>query len=59
MPAIVPADTSRPKTPICPTCAKPMRLVSSEPIAPYINLRRAKFGCECGHLSDAMLAEEN
>jgi len=34
-----------------------MRLISAEPAEPYANLRQAKFECDCGRSSQAMVAD--
>src|SRR5262249_51390986 len=44
--------------PLCPSCGKVMHFVSAVPITPYINLRRAKFECNCGTNKDALVADD-
>jgi len=34
-----------------------MRLISAEPAEAYENLKRAKFECDCGRSSQAMVAD--
>jgi hypothetical protein len=41
-----------------PTCTKPMRLVTAEPLTPYTNIQHAKFECDCGFSSDALIADQ-
>jgi hypothetical protein len=36
-----------------------MRLVAAEPITPYSNLSHVKFQCDCGHTSDALVADKD
>jgi hypothetical protein len=36
-----------------------MRLVAAEPVTPYSNLQHAKFECDCGFTSDALLADKD
>jgi hypothetical protein len=54
-----PDPTFLPHVPICPTCTKSMRLVTAEPITPYINLKHAKFECDCGFTSDGLIADRD
>ena len=43
--------------PVCSVCGTPMRLISAEPAEAYENLKRAKFECDCGRSSQAMVAD--
>jgi hypothetical protein len=57
VPPIQPANA--PKTPTCPACDKPMRLVSAVPAMMYRNLKQAHFECDCGWKSDALIADKD
>jgi hypothetical protein len=37
-----------PKTPICPACGKPMRLVEVDANPNYTNIDQWSYACECG-----------
>src|SRR5262245_62482803 len=44
---------SRPPPPVCPHCAKPMRIAVAEPDKDNINLRREIYACDgCGRASE-------
>lgn len=43
----------------CPSCAKPMRLVSAVPATIYPNLKQAKFRCDCGWISDVLVPDKD
>jgi hypothetical protein len=36
-----------------------MRLVTAEPLTPYVNLKHAKFQCDCGFTRDALVADKD
>jgi|EndMetStandDraft_7_1072992.scaffolds.fasta_scaffold2301651_1 hypothetical protein len=36
-----------------------MRLVAAEPLRRYTNIQHATFECDCGHTSDAMMADKD
>jgi hypothetical protein len=45
------------RPPECPTCRKPMQLEDMLPHEKYVNLRHAKFVCECGRRSETLVAD--
>jgi len=45
--------------PVCELCGKAMRFVSASPLAPYVNLKQAKFECDCGATRVALLADND
>ena len=53
------AKAAHPKTPICPTCAKPMRVQSSAPDRTYHNLQQVIFVCDCGRTTEVIVADMN
>jgi len=59
MQATQPANTLLPQTPICPTCAKLMRLEKSMPDETYDNLHHIVFVCDCGRTSDQLVTHSD
>jgi hypothetical protein len=57
MPTIrVPDPAPGPKAPLCSACGRPMRLESSEPSIPYVNLDHFNYVCDCGETTDKLIA---
>jgi len=61
MPTVGASDPTRPclQAPLCPVCGKGMRLESSEPSTPYINLDEFKYVCDCGRTASKIVANAN
>jgi C4-type Zn-finger protein len=54
-----PDQPTPPRSPVCPHCNRPMRLVAATPDTPFKNIKRATFECDCGRTGDAMLADKD
>jgi len=59
MPSVPSGDPPPIKSPICPSCNKPMRFESAVPDKTYPNLRHARFVCECGRSTDQLIADQD
>jgi len=60
MPAVHESDSpSNAKCPTCPRCSQPMRLVSTQPATKYVNVNQAHYVCDCGEVSDLLVADTN
>src|SRR5262249_24286967 len=60
MPAVHESDSSpNPKSPTCPRCGAPMRLVSTQPATKYVNVHQARYVCDCGAASDKLIADDS
>jgi hypothetical protein len=49
-------QTSFPRSPICPTCGKGMRLQGSSPAIRYPNLDQLRYACDCGGTAEKTVA---
>jgi lysyl-tRNA synthetase class I len=49
-------QTSFPRSPICPTCGKVMRLQGSSPAIRYPNLDQLRYACDCGGTAEKTVA---
>ena len=47
------------RPPVCPDCDIPMRLESGLPDTRYVNIRHMIFTCDCGRISDQMIADSD
>jgi hypothetical protein len=54
--AIAAEQTSFPRSPICPTCGKVMRLQGSSPAIRYPNLDQLRYACDCGGTAEKTVA---
>ena len=43
--------------PACPSCGKAMRMVGAMPATSYRNLNRFNFECDCGEITDRLVAD--
>jgi hypothetical protein len=57
MPQIHQPDPPPTHPPVCPDCLRPMRLSTTEPKAENANLRHGLFVCDCGRISDQLVAK--
>ena len=44
------------RPPVCPDCRIPTRFVASEPDRTNSSIRHVMFVCDCGRISDQMVA---
>jgi hypothetical protein len=47
------------RAPVCPTCEQRMRLKSAQADRSYPNLRHMIFVCDCGRMSDQLVARSH
>jgi len=60
MPSVQPSDSgSSIRSPKCPTCQKPMRLESTSPDVNFTNLNHCFFTCDCGRVTDQLIADND
>ena len=57
MPSVKTAEEPSFKVPVCPTCAKAMRLEGLAPDRTYRDLSHMMYMCDCGRRSDQLVAD--